>query len=264
MIAVYYTGSYGNIHHLEKVPVNFTIDRPNGLECYTFLHFIEPVKLLTKDGIVQTTPNACLVYPPSVPQYFTCETSVSHNWFHFDKESAKIFEACGMEYSKVYYPQNCDFITDIIRSIEIEWQTNKMYFDLMANAKIGELFVLLARECSSLSTFAVEEKTVRRIKNLRTTLFNSLDREWTVEQLAAEINISPSYFHSLYKAVFGISPIQDLIKMRISSAKRLLQHSQLPISEISINLGYKSPYHFSRQFRQLSGMSPSKYRKMSK
>ena len=51
-----------------------------------------------------------------------------------------------------------------------------------------------------------------------------------------------------------------LIKLRIEKAKELLSYNDQYVSEIAYRLGYSSAAHFSRQFKQLVGVSPSKYK----
>lgn len=51
-----------------------------------------------------------------------------------------------------------------------------------------------------------------------------------------------------------------MIKLRIEKAKELLSYNDQNVSEIAYKLGYSSAAHFSRQFKQLVGVSPSKYK----
>lgn len=53
---------------------------------------------------------------------------------------------------------------------------------------------------------------------------------------------------------------QYVIRLRIEKAKELLTHKELNISEVAYRLGYGSHAHFSRQFKNMTGMSPSKFK----
>ena len=76
------------------------------------------------------------------------------------------------------------------------------------------------------------------------------------------MSLSPSRFRVVYKSLFGVSPIRDLIEARIDRAKDLLLEEETDsLSRIAEKLGYKNQYDFSRQFKQITGLSPSGFRK---
>ena len=87
-----------------------------------------------------------------------------------------------------------------------------------------------------------------------------LDQPFTLDQLADELGISVFYFCRQFKQSMGITPHQYVTRRRIEKAKELLVHSQLPITEISLQVGFATPSAFSRLFRQLTGMSPKEFR----
>ena len=97
---------------------------------------------------------------------------------------------------------------------------------------------------------------------MRHRLCYDYDQNWTVESMADCIGLSPSYLHATYKQFYKISPIKDLIAIRMERAKSILFRTELTISEISRQLGYANTSHFIRQFTQNEGISPAKYREL--
>ncbi|MBR1723503.1 MAG: helix-turn-helix transcriptional regulator, partial [Ruminococcus sp.] len=75
------------------------------------------------------------------------------------------------------------------------------------------------------------------------------------------VHISAPYLQELYKKAFGISCMNDVIECRIAYAKSLLVISDMRIEEIATRCGYKSLIHFSRQFRKITGSSPTEWRR---
>ena len=73
--------------------------------------------------------------------------------------------------------------------------------------------------------------------------------------------LSPVYISKIFKDIMGDSPINYLIRIRLSKAKELLENSKLSIKEISEAIGYKDPYYFSKLYKKYYGISPSKHRK---
>ena len=53
-----------------------------------------------------------------------------------------------------------------------------------------------------------------------------------------------------------------IIKQKIEKAKELLTYDELTLSEIAFKLGYSSVQHLSNQFRQITGLNPSYFKKL--
>lgn len=87
-----------------------------------------------------------------------------------------------------------------------------------------------------------------------------LDQSFTLDQLADELGISVFYFCRQFKQSMGITPHQYVTRRRIEKAKELLWHSQLPITEIALQVGFATPSAFSRLFRQFTGTTPKAFR----
>ena len=83
--------------------------------------------------------------------------------------------------------------------------------------------------------------------------------------MAQKAALSPSRFHSVYKTMFGTTPIRDVLEAKIDYAKILLLADDfLSIQDVTDKLGYKSPYYFITQFKAVTGMTPGVYRKKNR
>ncbi len=102
--------------------------------------------------------------------------------------------------------------------------------------------------------------TISPLLELRKKIYANPSFSWTVEYMARSIMMSAPYFQSRYKNAFGISPVADVINIRIETAKAMLGGTELSISEIAEKCGYKSNVYFSRQFHTVVGMPPTQYR----
>lgn len=80
--------------------------------------------------------------------------------------------------------------------------------------------------------------------------------------LAAQFYISPSHLSRQFKALYGCTPIQYLIDLRISQACKLLKENpDMEAKTVSTLVGYNDQFHFSKIFKKHTGCTPSDYRK---
>jgi transcriptional regulator GlxA family with amidase domain len=82
-----------------------------------------------------------------------------------------------------------------------------------------------------------------------------------VQDLAGLVNLSSSRLSHLFKATAGVSLQGFLSNLRLERAADLLQSTDMPIKEISYQVGYRHAPSFVRAFRKKIGSSPNDYRK---
>jgi len=89
------------------------------------------------------------------------------------------------------------------------------------------------------------------------------ERAWTVEDLAAVVNLSRSAFASQFTALVGEAPMTYLARWRMQLAATLLVSQPAATLEgIAQRVGYSSAYAFSKAFKRIVGVSPSAYRQL--
>ncbi|NJK46958.1 helix-turn-helix domain-containing protein [Candidatus Gracilibacteria bacterium] len=87
-----------------------------------------------------------------------------------------------------------------------------------------------------------------------------LERDIKLADLAALLDMSQFHFSHLFKQAMGVPPYQYLLQQRVERAKQLLKQTGLSIVDIAFLCGFNSHSHLSKQFRQLTGMTPTDYR----
>jgi len=87
-----------------------------------------------------------------------------------------------------------------------------------------------------------------------------LEEDIKLADLAELVGISQFHFSRLFKQSMKVSPHQYLLQQRVERAKQLLKTTKCSIVEIALRCGFNSHSHLSKQFRQLTGMTPKAYR----
>ena len=79
-------------------------------------------------------------------------------------------------------------------------------------------------------------------------------------KLSAFVHMHPNHFIRFFKMQTGFTPASYIRKERMDLAKRLLEESELTISEVGEKAGFDDLAHFSKNFKQYFSMTPSAYR----
>lgn len=100
-----------------------------------------------------------------------------------------------------------------------------------------------------------------RLAEVAQFIRDHLDQKISMAQLAKLANLSVSQLERTFKTVLNMSPLQFVQKLRLEYAIKLLAVPEMSVTKISLNCGYSDHSAFSRQFKQFTGMPPSKFRK---
>ena len=87
-------------------------------------------------------------------------------------------------------------------------------------------------------------------------------RWWRVEDMAEMCNLSIDQMRRIFFERTGLTPKMYVDKIKLTAAAELLLEKNCTVSEAASRFGYKDPFHFSRRFKEIMGLSPSQYRKL--
>lgn len=82
------------------------------------------------------------------------------------------------------------------------------------------------------------------------------------DHISEAMHYDYSYLSNLFSSAEGTTIEQYFILQRIEKAKELLVYGQLSLSEIADSLGYSSVHHLSSQFKKITGLTPSYFKKV--
>lgn len=136
---------------------------------------------------------------------------------------------------------------------------NRLYLDSLANILAVNLLRQHATTKPQLPIYegGLPQLQLRRILEY---IDAHLDCEIKLADLARLLDMSPFHFSRLFKQSIGLSPHQYLIQQRVERAKQLLTQSDRLIVDIALACGFNSHSHLSKQFRQMTGITPKLYR----
>jgi AraC-like DNA-binding protein len=101
----------------------------------------------------------------------------------------------------------------------------------------------------------------RLIDHVVESLREKPERKVSLDDLAREAGMSPSLFISRFKQLTGLPPVHFQLACRLEKAKRLLAETDMPITQLALDLGFCASQHFSGHFKRAFGLTPSAWRK---
>lgn len=86
----------------------------------------------------------------------------------------------------------------------------------------------------------------------------------SIPMLAEMEGYNPKYYISWFKSIYGVTPNEYIINLRMEKAKQLLTDTDYSVTDIALLVGYQDTSSFSRIFKQIVGLSPINFRKNCK
>lgn len=117
--------------------------------------------------------------------------------------------------------------------------------------------VMRMRRSAATSPRKLGRQSLARVKALAKA---RMAENLSVADLAAAAELSPFHFARLFKAATGETPHAFLVRVRIEEGIRLLRDTPLALGAIAGRVGFRTHAHFSRAFREATGLAPREYR----
>ncbi|MDI9469544.1 MAG: AraC family transcriptional regulator [Bacillota bacterium] len=156
-------------------------------------------------------------------------------------------------------------VTRLLDEMIRESQERRTGWQTEMEALFLSLLVIYARMADE-SRVELEENSAhyRQVMQAVEFIENNYQNNCQMEDVAAAAGLSPSYLTRQFRAYLGSTPIAYARQYRVNRAAELLLETDAPLSAIASATGYRSLSVFSRQFRQLTGQSPSVFRRVGK
>ncbi len=147
----------------------------------------------------------------------------------------------------------------VLTELKQENLGNRLYIDSLANVLAVRLLRQYSASKPQLAVYA-GGLPPRQLQQILEYIHAHLDSDIKLADLAGSIGMSQFHFSHLFKQSIGTSPYQYLLQQRIERAKQLLKQTDRSIVDIALECGFNSHSHLSKQFRQLTGVTPKRYR----
>lgn len=118
--------------------------------------------------------------------------------------------------------------------------------------------VLMSENGDALRSLAEKSQKFFQIAKVLNTIHGEYNEKLELEDLARDAGMSISAFHSSFKAVTNITPLQYIKNTRLHKARMLMRTEGMNAARAGYEVGYESPSQFNREYKRLFGAPPGK------
>lgn len=184
-----------------------------------------------------------------------------------DHEYLKPFMETGSNFCNKLDRQNdkMDLVISTLMEIEIEYREMRPGYELMIKSLFLKLMTLIIRHFKIYgendNSVYVSPAVSKKIRQTIEYMELNFNKPLSIAVLADTAQMSPAYFCHNFKVLTGISPIDFIIRKRISMAGEMLKNTKSRILDIAGECGFNSISNFNHLFKAYAGASPGVYRK---
>lgn len=208
---------------------------------------------IEKIGDIKLTGKKLIFHPEFIQGYSLAKTI--HNYGFFNYSTNKALFVSDKEEA---------IILNLFKSIEQECENNTDKFSqdvLIANIEL--LLVHIDRYYSRqfLTRKNVSNDTLATMETLLNDYYEQENIQIpTVQFVAEQLNLTPSYLSDLLKNLTGLTAQQHIHEKMIEKAKSLLSTTNLSVSEIAYHLGFEYPQSFNKLFKKKTSLTPLEFK----
>lgn len=252
---------YNYIHNPD-----FFVSRPHGSGDNVLLLLKTPAIFKLNGNDIKARENSFILYREGTPQFYRSDGGkFANDWFHFSfsEDEKKVFDALEIPFDSPQYIGDISVFSSLIERMCHEHYSDNLYRSYTIGLYL-QLFITKLGEYLQSQGDRRVSLHYERMSDMRGRIYSTPQYDWNVEELAYETGMSVSYFEHMYKSIFGISVINEVINSRVEYAKFMLSTTDVPVGQIAEMCGYKSGVHFMKQFKNRTEMTPSQYREAVK
>ena len=236
---------------------------PKGLNDYQLLYIASGKGHFYFDGIETVVEKGNMIlYRPEEPQiydYYSADKTEVF-WIHFTgfevEEYLKRYQI--PEDKHVFHVGSSADYPWIFNQIILEIQQKRVNYPELVNMLFSHILILINRYIKEGDKTDFE--MINQMERASHYFNENFNNNICINEYAKRLHISTNWFIKCFKDTMNVTPIQYILSLRISAAKRYLESTDKTISQIAACVGYDNPMYFSRLFKKVTGITPSQYR----
>ncbi len=201
--------------------------------------------------------------PRNVLSSFTAdeEEPMKTVWVDFNGYLAEVYllRAKLSEHSPIFtYDEDDFFLVKFKEMVKASKRRFNRYCTMMSI--LYQMFAKLLDIANSTEGGEIKDTTELYLRRALEFIEMNYTTKLTIDNLSKHVGLDRKYLYSIFKKRVGESPQEYLINYRMDMAGRLLENSNLSVSNIARSVGYSNPFHFSKIFKNVKKVPPTQFR----
>ena len=236
------------------------IDKSKGVKNYTLYIFKSNALAKTSVGLTDVHAGDILFLGPDFPHYIRSKQGEwAYDAISFKgSDATRLVSQVGIELNSLNTPLQTYFADALLEKISKEIRSTDMLWERVVASCLDELLTKVVRFSKQDFVLSMPDHS-QKLRDLRTEVHENFSKPWTIGQMASMMGLSASRFASLYKQEFTTSPTEDLIRTRITQAKKMLSTTKVSVKQVSLACGFESVHYFHRAFKRRNNITPKHY-----
>lgn len=219
-------------------------------------------KFRLRDSVYHVIPGTTFLMPPQLPHalhFVTEERNYRYLVVHFTlPDESTLLKQFPMVVTLV--ESDAVTLASCLRAITAEWQAGRSGFRLVTSGLLVQALGYYWRNRAvGTQSDVVISSAWQDVERAISWMHEHFEDPLTIEQLSDVACLSPAYFCKAFKEYTGCSPHRYLNNIRVEKASHMLGRTELSCTQIADRVGYPTVAAFSRVFRRVMGISPSKW-----
>ena len=157
-------------------------------------------------------------------------------------------------------------VVSLLQSMLREQEVMDPFSNDIILSQLNRLLLLLLRETAAprggkLQTSNAIHSENEIIRQAQQYISSHIREKLSVPLVARQVDVSPSYLTALFHKNLQISPGEYIRRIKLQESKQMIRENNLNFTEIAAELQYSTVHHFSRQFKEKFGITPTEYAK---
>jgi len=232
---------------------------------YYSLEFVAGGKGAVKLGRrrVALRPAVVFTYGPGVPQHITTDAKDPLVKYFVDftgTRAERLLDSQSLSPGSAARVRDPARIQALFDELIHDGQLGSGFSQALCTALLE--YLLLKVSDSLLPLSAAQTRAFATYQRCRRYIEENYQRLQGLEQLACECHVDRSYLCRLFRRFDRQTPYRLLMRLKMNWAAEQLQQSSVLVREVAAQLGFEDPYHFSRAFKHIFGVSPESFRRL--
>ena len=248
-------------------PKNFSVIRPSGSTDNVILIIKTASYVLMGEERILIPAGSALILRKGTPHvYGSAKGEFINDWIHFESDESydSFIESLGIKFDCVMPLDDIIELTELMKRIFWEHYSQNLRKMESEQRYLDLFFLKLSEKIQEKNDSREHSYYHKAFCDLRGNIRLSPQKDWSLDEISKELNLSRSYVQHLYKSFFGTGIIADIQANRMEYAKYLLSSTELNVYAISRECGYSNDVHFMRIFKKAIGLTPTEYRQAFK